>query len=320
MRYWVQLATEQFPPSNLIEQAVEAERAGFDAVNVSDHFQPWWEPGHSGMAWALLGAIGHATERVEVGTGVTAPVHRYHPALVAQFAATMEEMCPGRAFLGIGSGESLNESPCGMDWPDTAEQVARMDEALEADRPPARRRAGRPRGPFLSHQGRLPSHARRAAATDIRIGVRPRCRRGGCSTRRRPVDAGRPRDGPRPDRGLPLGLRRRGAGGRRDHPSGRLLLGAGRRQRPGGCPRVETDTARRELHRRPPRSQDDVREGRARTLRRRVQAVVHHRLRPGAPRRAHSRDREARSRRSCAFRTARAPIRSARYAHTGSTC
>jgi coenzyme F420-dependent glucose-6-phosphate dehydrogenase len=131
MRYWVQLATEQFPPSKLIEQAVEAERAGFDAVNVSDHFQPWWEPGESGMAWALLGAIGQATERVTVGTGVTAPVHRYHPAVVAQFAATMEEMCPGRAFLGIGSGESLNESPCGMDWPDPAEQVARMDEALE---------------------------------------------------------------------------------------------------------------------------------------------------------------------------------------------
>ena len=131
MRYWVQLATEQFPPSNLIEQAVEAERAGFDAVNVSDHFQPWWEPGESGMAWALLGAIGQATERVGVGTGVTAPVHRYHPAVVAQFAATMEEMCPRRAFLGIGSGESLNESPCGMDWPEPAEQVARMDEALE---------------------------------------------------------------------------------------------------------------------------------------------------------------------------------------------
>src|SRR5215207_2621849 len=131
MRYWVQLATEQFSPSNLIEQAAAAERAGFDAVNVSDHFQPWWEPGESGMAWALLGAIGHATERVGVGTGVTAPVHRYHPAVVAQFAATMEEMCPRRAFLGIGSGESLNESPCGMDWPDAAEQVARMDEALE---------------------------------------------------------------------------------------------------------------------------------------------------------------------------------------------
>jgi coenzyme F420-dependent glucose-6-phosphate dehydrogenase len=76
MNYWVQLATEQFPPSALVDQAVEAERAGFDAVNVSDHYQPWWEPGHSGQAWTLLGAICHATERVGVGTGVTAPVHR----------------------------------------------------------------------------------------------------------------------------------------------------------------------------------------------------------------------------------------------------
>jgi coenzyme F420-dependent glucose-6-phosphate dehydrogenase len=131
MNYWVQLATEQFPPSALVEQAVEAERAGFDAVNVSDHYQPWWEPGHSGQAWTLLGAICHATERVGVGTGVTAPVYRYNPAVVAQFAATVEELSPGRGFLGIGSGEALNESPCGMDWPDTGEQVRRMEEALE---------------------------------------------------------------------------------------------------------------------------------------------------------------------------------------------
>jgi len=131
MRYWVQLATEQFPPSALVRQAAAAERAGFDGLNVSDHFQPWWEPGHSGQAWTLLGAIGQATPSIPVGTGVTAPVHRYHPAVVAQFAATLEELFPGRAFLGIGSGEALNESPCGMDWPDTGEQVRRMEEALE---------------------------------------------------------------------------------------------------------------------------------------------------------------------------------------------
>jgi coenzyme F420-dependent glucose-6-phosphate dehydrogenase len=131
MRYWVQLATEQFPPSELVEQAVEAERAGFDGLNVSDHFQPWWEPGHSGQAWALLGAIGQATDAIAVGTGVTAPVHRYHPTVVAQFGATLQELFPGRGFLGIGSGESLNESPAGMDWPDTGEQVRRMEEALD---------------------------------------------------------------------------------------------------------------------------------------------------------------------------------------------
>jgi coenzyme F420-dependent glucose-6-phosphate dehydrogenase len=79
MNYWVQLATEQFPPSELVDQAIEAERAGFDAINVSDHFQPWWEPGHSGQAWTVLGAITRATEQVGVGTGVTAPVYRYNP-------------------------------------------------------------------------------------------------------------------------------------------------------------------------------------------------------------------------------------------------
>ncbi len=131
MRYWVQLATEQFPPSALVGQAIEAERASFDGLNVSDHYQPWWEPGHSGQAWTLLGAIGQATDTIPVGTGVTAPVYRYNPAVVAQFAATLEELFPGRAFLGIGSGESLNEAPCGMDWPGTGEQVRRMEEALE---------------------------------------------------------------------------------------------------------------------------------------------------------------------------------------------
>jgi coenzyme F420-dependent glucose-6-phosphate dehydrogenase len=131
MRYWVQLATEQFPPSALVRQAVAAERAGFDGINVSDHFQPWWEPGESAHAWALLGAISAATESAALGTGVTAPVFRHNPATVAQFIATIEEMSPGRAFLGIGSGESLNESPCGMDWPPVGEQIDRMEEALE---------------------------------------------------------------------------------------------------------------------------------------------------------------------------------------------
>jgi coenzyme F420-dependent glucose-6-phosphate dehydrogenase len=135
MRYWVQLATEQFPPSALLRQAVFAERAGFDAINVSDHFQPWWEPGESGHAWTLLGAIAGATDSASLGTGVTAPVFRHNPATVAQFIATVEELAPGRAFLGVGSGESLNESPCGMDWPGVPEQIARMEEALEIINP-----------------------------------------------------------------------------------------------------------------------------------------------------------------------------------------
>jgi len=131
MRSHMAAAHEQFPPEALLAQAVAAERAGFDGLSCSDHFQPWWEPGESGHAWTWLGAAGALTERVALGTAVTAPVHRYHPALVAQFIATLERMNPGRAFLGLGSGESLNETPLGMDWPGTAEQLDRLEEALE---------------------------------------------------------------------------------------------------------------------------------------------------------------------------------------------
>jgi coenzyme F420-dependent glucose-6-phosphate dehydrogenase len=130
-RYWTQLATEQFGPDSLIRQAQAAEGAEFDALNVSDHYQPWWEPGESPHAWVMLGAIAQATQKIPIGTGVTAPVYRHNPAVVAQAFATLEVMAPGRAFLGIGSGESLNESPCGMDWPPVGQQIDRMEEALE---------------------------------------------------------------------------------------------------------------------------------------------------------------------------------------------
>lgn len=130
-RYWMSCSHEQFPPGELVGQAVEAERAGFDGVACSDHFQPWWEPGHSGHAWVWLGAAGHATERVPIGPAVTAAAQRYHPALIAQAVATLEVLFPGRAFLGLGSGESLNESPLGMDWPSPGAQIAMMEEALD---------------------------------------------------------------------------------------------------------------------------------------------------------------------------------------------
>ncbi|HYZ79136.1 MAG TPA: TIGR03557 family F420-dependent LLM class oxidoreductase [Gaiellaceae bacterium] len=131
MRYLYGAAHEQFPPDDLLRQAVEAEEAGFDGVACSDHFQPWWEPGESGMAWVWLGAAGQATKRATIGTAVTPALTRYHPALVAQAWATLEVMFPGRTFLGIGSGESLNESPLGADWPPPAVQLVAMEEALE---------------------------------------------------------------------------------------------------------------------------------------------------------------------------------------------
>jgi coenzyme F420-dependent glucose-6-phosphate dehydrogenase len=131
MRYFHFCAHEQFPPSALLSQAVAAERAGFDGIGCSDHLQPWWEPGESGHAWIWLGAAGNATERVELGTGVTPPGPRYHPVLIAQAWATLEEMFPGRPYLAIGSGEALNESPLGEEWPSPGAQIERMEEALE---------------------------------------------------------------------------------------------------------------------------------------------------------------------------------------------
>jgi coenzyme F420-dependent glucose-6-phosphate dehydrogenase len=131
MRYFHFCAHEQFPPNELLGQAVAAERAGFDGIGCSDHLQPWWEPGESGHAWVWLGAAGQATERVPIGTGVTPPGPRYHPVLIAQAWATLESLFPGRPYLGIGSGESLNESPLGAEWPPVGKQIERMAEGLE---------------------------------------------------------------------------------------------------------------------------------------------------------------------------------------------
>jgi coenzyme F420-dependent glucose-6-phosphate dehydrogenase len=131
MRYWLGLAHEQFPPEDLLRQAIEGERAGFEGLACSDHLQPWWEPGESGHAWVWLGAAGQATETVSLGTAVTPPGPRHHPVLIAQAWATLERLFPGRPFLGIGSGESLNESPLAAIWPPVSEQVERMEEGLE---------------------------------------------------------------------------------------------------------------------------------------------------------------------------------------------
>ena len=129
-RYFLGCAHEQFHPRDLLRHAVAGEEAGFDGIACSDHLQPWWEPGHSGHAWIWLGAAAQATQRVPVGPAVTVALERYHPVLVAQGFATLEAMYPGRVFVGIGSGESLNESPLGLDWPPPRDQLAALEEAL----------------------------------------------------------------------------------------------------------------------------------------------------------------------------------------------
>lgn len=131
MRYFYFCSHEQFPPGDLLRQAIESEAAGFDGIACSDHLQPWWEPGESGHAWVWLGAAAEATRDLPIGTGVTPAGPRYHPVLIAQAWATLEDMFPGRPYLGFGSGESLNESPLGAPWPQVGEQIDRMEEALE---------------------------------------------------------------------------------------------------------------------------------------------------------------------------------------------
>jgi coenzyme F420-dependent glucose-6-phosphate dehydrogenase len=131
MRIFYGAAHEQFSPDDALRHSQLAIRSGFDGVYCSDHFQPWWEPGESGHAWPWLGALCATTDAGLIGTAVTPAVKRYHPALIAQCWATLEVMFPGRVFLGYGSGESLNESPFGCDWPSGAEQLELMDEALD---------------------------------------------------------------------------------------------------------------------------------------------------------------------------------------------
>src|SRR3954471_5981305 len=132
--YWVALAHERFQPDDLLKQAEEAEQAGFDGVVCSDHLAPWWTeetaPTNAGNAWVWLGAAAQATERVQLGSSVTAIVHRYNPVVVAQQIATLGLLAPGRVVLGVGSGEAMNEVPAGMQWPSPEEQLARTEEAL----------------------------------------------------------------------------------------------------------------------------------------------------------------------------------------------
>ena len=125
-------SAEQFHPQRLLDLAVAAERAGFDSVWTSDHFQPWRHTGgHAPNALVWLGAATQATSRVTLGTSVLTPSFRYNPAVVAQAFASLSCLAPGRVILGLGTGESMNEVPVGIDWPDQKERFARLREAVE---------------------------------------------------------------------------------------------------------------------------------------------------------------------------------------------
>jgi len=126
-------SAEQFSPKELLDYSVLAETLGFDSVFVSDHFQPWRHTGgHAPFSLSWLGALGARTERIVMGTSVLTPTFRYHPSVIAQAFGTLGDLFPGRVVLGIGTGESLNETPAtGMQWPEQKERTARFREALQ---------------------------------------------------------------------------------------------------------------------------------------------------------------------------------------------
>lgn len=127
-QFWFAASTEQFTPTEMLEQATAAESAGFEALASSDHFAPWWPEGKASFAWTTLAAIGQHTTK-PIGTSVTPVVHDYHPGVIAQAFMGLEELYPGRVFLGVGSGESVNEVPLGADPEDQINRIRETEES-----------------------------------------------------------------------------------------------------------------------------------------------------------------------------------------------
>ena len=127
--YWV--GQEQYDPNTLLDFARHAEIVGFDIICSSDHFHPWRDSNaHSGFPWVWLSVLASQTTNTEVGTAVTTPLLRYHPAIVAQAFATLDYMFPGRVFITIGTGHKMNETPLGFEWPGFKEKIKRLEEAI----------------------------------------------------------------------------------------------------------------------------------------------------------------------------------------------
>ena len=115
----------------LLEFVVEAEKAGFTSTMTSDHFHPWWhENAYGNFTWVWISAAAARTKKMRFVTGVTAPVYRYHPAIIAQAFASLDVLYPGRIGLGLGSGEAMNEAPLGFDWPSAKARLKRTEEAI----------------------------------------------------------------------------------------------------------------------------------------------------------------------------------------------
>jgi coenzyme F420-dependent glucose-6-phosphate dehydrogenase len=129
------LSSEEHGPRDLVRNAARAEEAGFSFALISDHFHPWIQRHpHSPFVWGVLGAIAEATDRLIVGTGVTCPTMRTHPAIIAHATATAADLMPGRFFLGVGTGENLNEHILGQPWPEWEVRAEMLEEAVEVIR------------------------------------------------------------------------------------------------------------------------------------------------------------------------------------------
>jgi coenzyme F420-dependent glucose-6-phosphate dehydrogenase len=135
MQFGYALSSEEHPPDHLVRYARRAEAVGFDFALISDHYHPWVDrQGHSPFVWCTIGAIAQATSRLRLGTGVTCPIMRIHPAIIAQAAATAATLMPGRFFLGVGAGENLNEHILGRHWPEPPIRLEMLEEAVEVIR------------------------------------------------------------------------------------------------------------------------------------------------------------------------------------------
>lgn len=129
------LSSEEHTPNDLVRHAQRAEEVGFSFALISDHYHPWVsEQGHSAFVWSVIGGIAQVTRRLRLGTGVTCPTMRIHPAVIAQAAATAAVMLPDRFFLGVGTGENLNEHILGEHWPPFDVRKAMLEEAIEVIR------------------------------------------------------------------------------------------------------------------------------------------------------------------------------------------
>ncbi|MFQ5761851.1 MAG: TIGR03557 family F420-dependent LLM class oxidoreductase [Candidatus Bathyarchaeia archaeon] len=134
-KFGYRAVTEQYSPTALLDLVVRAEKVGFDFITASDHFHPWFHTrAHASFAWVWIASALERTGSVQLGTGVTAPSQRYHPALIAQAFATLGAVHPGRVFLALGTGEAMNEAPVGHLWLPFRDRAERLEEAVRVIR------------------------------------------------------------------------------------------------------------------------------------------------------------------------------------------